>query len=379
MTCWSCGSDTTPFYTLRAVPTGSCVLLDSRQRALAYPTGDLAMSYCPACGLVQNDAFDPHLVDYTSGYEASQAFSPTFVTFANRLADGLVQRHGLEAATVLEPGCGDGDFLGVMVERTGGTGVGLDPAHVDGRGPVHLGDRVDFRQTLFTPDSDETAQVIVCRHTLEHIRDLSGFMTATARAARRTLGSIVMFEVPESIRIFATGAFWDVYYEHSTYFSVTSLRNLFHAHGLEVLRTALEFDDQYIIIDARAAGAVSDLPDPAPDPTMADAVAGFGASVAQQVEHWRAALGGYQRVVVWGASSKAVGFLAAVPGATHAVDINPHKRGSFLAGSGVEVVGPDDLARVAPEVVVVMNPVYVDEIRQMLADRGVRAEVLALG
>ena len=378
MTCWSCGAATKTFYELAAVPSGSCVLLQSEQAAKAYPTGDLSMSHCIACGLVQNDAFDPSLVDYTSGYEASQAFSPTFVRFANRLADGLVERYGLAGASVLEPGCGDGDFLGVMVERTGGTGIGLDPAHVAGRGPLHLGDRVEFRRRRFTRDSPETADVIVCRHTLEHIKDLSEFMEATATAARRRQGAIVMFEVPESVRIFANGAFWDVYYEHSTYFSVTSLRNLFGLHGLEVLRTALEFDDQYIIIDAQAS-ANGDSTAPRPDPAMADAAGGFADSVAAQVERWSRAIDGAGRVVVWGASSKAVGFLAAVPGATHAVDINPHKRGSFLAGSGVKVIGPDDVKAIAPDLVIVMNPIYTDEIRNMLVERGVDAEVVALG
>ena len=49
------------------------------------------------------------------------------------------------------------------------------------------------------------------------------------------------------------------------------------------------------------------------------------------------------------------------------VDINPHKHGKYLAGSGHQIVGPDALVEIKPDVVVVMNPIYVEEIRADLA------------
>ncbi|MDH3499488.1 MAG: class I SAM-dependent methyltransferase [Acidimicrobiia bacterium] len=377
MSCWSCGRATTPFYELKGVPTGSCVLLDTRAAAAGYQTGELALSHCRACGLVQNDAFDESLVDYGSGYEASQAFSPTFIAFAERLADGLIERYGLRGATVFEPGCGDGDFLALMVDRTDGTGLGFDPAHVPGRVPPDLAGRVEIRPERFTPHSSVQADLIVCRHTLEHINDLASFMTATAETARRTQGAVVMFEVPEARRIFETGAFWDVYYEHATYFSPVSVENLFRRHGLSPRRIELEFDDQYIIVEAQVGG--EGQVDVRSDPRIEAAVSTFSYRAARQIEHWRDVIASARRPVVWGASSKAVGFMAAVEGVTHAVDINPHKQGSFLAGSAVPVVGPDDLLAIAPDLVVVMNPIYAVEISERLAGRSLSPEVAALG
>ena len=55
-----------------------------------------------------------------------------------------------------------------------------------------------------------------------------------------------------------------------------------------------------------------------------------------------------KRVVIWGSGSKAVSFLTTlrVPDLIAAVvDINPHKHGKFLAGTGHEIVGPRALAR----------------------------------
>ncbi|NJM57780.1 MAG: hypothetical protein HC857_10560 [Synechococcales cyanobacterium RU_4_20] len=43
---------------------------------------------------------------------------------------------------------------------------------------------------------------------------------------------MVYFEVPDAERIFAERAFWDVYYEHCSYFSPPSLTALCGAAGL---------------------------------------------------------------------------------------------------------------------------------------------------
>ena len=70
-----------------------------------------------------------------------------------------------------------------------------------------------------------------------------------------------------------------------------------------------------------------------------------------------------------------------VVGAAHlagAVDINPHKHGKFLPGSGLEVVSPESLVGAPPDLVVVMNPVYVEEITMQLAELGLHPEVVAL-
>jgi hypothetical protein len=58
------------------------------------------------------------------------------------------------------------------------------------------------------------------------------------------------------------------------------------------------------------------------------------------------------------------------------VDINPHKAGKFLPGTGHAVVSPETLRDYRPEIVLAMNPVYTNEIRASLAAMGVSAEVI---
>nr|MBP6805780.1 SAM-dependent methyltransferase [Chloroflexota bacterium] len=52
------------------------------------------------------------------------------------------------------------------------------------------------------------------------------------------------------------------------------------------------------------------------------------------------------------------------------VDINPHKTGTFLAGSGQEIVAPPYLSANPPDVVIIMNPIYRAEIGRDLQAMG---------
>jgi hypothetical protein len=85
--------------------------------------------------------------------------------------------------------------------------------------------------------------------------------------------------------------------------------------------------------------------------------------------------------VIWGAGSKGVSFLNEVDtdGVVElAVDINPRKHGMHISGAGQEIVGPDALVAYRPEVVIVMNPNYRDEIAATLTDLGVDAELVVV-
>ncbi len=87
------------------------------------------------------------------------------------------------------------------------------------------------------------------------------------------------------------------------------------------------------------------------------------------------------KAVLWGSGSKAVSYLTTLgikDELEYVVDINPHKHGKFLAGSGQEIVSPEFLREYRPDAVIVMNPIYLDEIRRDLEGLGVSARVWAV-
>ena len=86
-----------------------------------------------------------------------------------------------------------------------------------------------------------------------------------------------------------------------------------------------------------------------------------------------------EHAVVWGAGAKGVTFLNGTdPDATlidRIVDVNPRKQGKFVPCSGQQVIQPEELAAAPPSLVIVMNGLYTDEIKQTLDRLGLAAEL----
>jgi hypothetical protein len=385
--CWSCGEpDPQRFYKLQSIPISSCVLLDAREEALAFPTGDLELAFCDSCGFIQNGLFDPDLLDYSQDYEESQGFSPTFEVFAQGLVDRLIERYGMRGKKVFEVGCGKGDFLSLICKSGDNVGLGIDPGYREGRLDPNI-DATVIQEFFTEPAPELTGDLICCRHTLEHIQPVGEFMDLIRRSAEQQAGSVAFFEVPDTARILREGAFWDVYYEHCSYFTLGSLGRLFRAAGFDLLSLRTGYDDQYLLLEAKVRGGEpssqvageNDLDE------IRSAVRSFVSATEKAIADWEDRLSkaraAAQKVVIWGASSKGVAFLTSLRNGDvveYAVDINPYKQGRFLPGAGQEIVGPDFLESYGPDVVIPMNPIYVEEIRSDLSRRGLTPEILAV-
>jgi SAM-dependent methyltransferase len=389
--CPACGAtELRPFHTAASVPVNSCLLLADQVEAESFPRGQLLLGFCEGCGFIANLRFRPALAEYSSRYEETQAFSPRFRDFARDLARRWVDTYDLHGKDVLEIGCGKGEFLLAMCEETGGRGIGIDPGVNPDRTEGPAADRVTWIADFYSERyAHLAADAIVCRHTLEHIQPVGDFMRLIRRSIGDRTDTVVLFELPDVLRVLEEVAFWDTYYEHCSYFSAGSLARLFRATGFEVLNVALDYDDQYLVVEARP----STTPAPA-GPRLAmeddlhalrDGVEHFATAYPAKVAEWRGAVervaaeGG--RAVIWGAGSKGVAYLNGLDLAAtirYAVDINPFKHDMYMAGSGQRIVPPAYLATYQPQLVVAMNPIYVGEIRTELERLGVDAKLVAV-
>jgi hypothetical protein len=88
-------------YSINDVPVHSTVNLSSRDEALKFPTGDLRLGFCDACGFLGNIVYDASLQDYCQNCEESQHVSPTFNKFAQELATRWIDQYRLRGKTIL--------------------------------------------------------------------------------------------------------------------------------------------------------------------------------------------------------------------------------------------------------------------------------------
>jgi SAM-dependent methyltransferase len=384
--CPSCGSSSLEaFYHLDGIPAHSVLLMPTQEVARAYPTGTLDLAACRSCGFITNTSFDQSLNEYSSTYEETQGFSPVFQEFALGLAKRWVDAYDIRGKRVLEIGCGKGEFLALMCEVGGNVGIGIDPAVAPERLSDDVRARIDFRPELFSEaHGDLDADVIVCRHTLEHIHPVGSFLRLIRATVADRAETLILFELPDVKRVLDEVAFWDLYYEHSSYFTTGSLARLFRREGFDVIDLWLDFGDQYILLDARpGTGSGPALPLEDDLDEILASVHAFSVRAPKVLADWRhriremAASG--RPVVIWGAGSKGVAFLTTLGLSDvieRAVDINPYKQGMFLPGTGTPVVSPESLVDDPPGHVIAMNPIYCGEIRDQLRGLGIDASVV---
>jgi len=365
-----------PFYEVLGVPTNSCLLIDDRAGALNFPTGDVVLAICGGCGFIFNAAWDPLRTIYSYQYEETQGFSPTFNAFNRTIAEELVSRYDVRGKTVLEIGCGKGEFLSLICKLGDNRGIGYDPSFVPDR--QHSDQNVRFMREFFTENTNEAApNLLCCKMTLEHIGQTHQFLTSVRSVANRE-DAVIFFQVPDVGRILQEGAFWDIYYEHCSYFSYLSLKHLFTGTGFAVERIWTGYGGQYLMIVASPAEHGSDIAAGDKDDVAAIVrmSASFVAAAARSRAVWLSRLrswaGAGQRTVLWGSGSKAVAFLTTLgvrDEVEHAVDINPYRVGKFLPSTGQRIVAPAFLREYRPDNVVIMNPIYRDEVKRELASQ----------
>jgi hypothetical protein len=388
-TCPNCNSQgLSLFYEVKKVPVHSCLMLSTQEEALNFPTGDVVLGYCNNCGFITNVAFDSHWSAYAPNYEDQQSFSPTFNKFALNLANNLVDKFDLHDKDLIEIGCSKGDFLLLMCELGNNRGVGIDPSVVPGRVKSKAAERVTFIQEYYSENHAKyVGDFICCRHTLEHIGPTYKFIKTVRNSIGDRTNVGIFFEIPDTVRVLKDMAFEDIYYEHCSYFTPGSLARLFRSCGFEVKDIYLEYGDQYLLIDAFPVNTPSDRIHPLEETLeqLTDNVKYFATNIQTKLDNWKQHLEKMQaqgkKVVVWGSGSKCVAFLTTlntIDKIQYVVDINPHRHGKFIPGVGKEIKSPEFLKEYQPDQIIVMNAVYCDEIKQMLGEMGVSAEVIAL-
>lgn len=386
--CPSCGSgELRAFFELSSIPTHINFLCDTRGAALESPRGEIRLVYCRGCGLISNTAFDPARLEYREGYENSLHYSTVFQEYAESQADRLIEDFGLRGKTVLEIGCGDGRFLGMLCERGGNRGIGFDPSYVAPPDAPYPGDRVRIVKDLYSEKySDLECDFVLSRQTLEHVHHPKDMLGPLRRSLGKRLGVPVFFEVPNGLFTLRRLFVWDIIYEHTSYFTAPALETTFARDGFRVEDTYEAFDGQYLCATAyptqetlrttiaQDAGA-----------WVEGHIDEFEKEYRGYVDEWRTRLDDLARqnktVVLWGGGSKGITFLNLFDlrdQISHVVDVSPKKHGKYITGQGQRIVAPEDLVDHGVDTIIVANPIYKEEIASKTSSLGLAPEFLYL-
>lgn len=385
--CQVCGgSNRELFFQQQEMPIFCNALWPTREEALNCARGNITLTFCNACGFICNRDFDAGRLDYSPEYENSLHYSARFQDYARSLAQRLIDSHDLRGKDVVEIGCGKGDFLMMLCQMGGNRGVGFDLSYKEREEHCQSDTDVKFVQDFYSQKYAEyPADLICCRHVLEHIEQPADFMSNLRAIIGQRSGTAVYFEVPNSLHTFCNMAVWDIIYEHPNYFVPLSMSAVFRRAGFEVREVRPSFNNQFLGLTAHPGNSDVDctLPCESELGQLGDEVRDFSHKYQTKRAEWldvfdRLSKKG-RRAVIWGTGSKGVTFLNTLnirEQVKYAVDINPRKQGMYVAGTGQHIVPPEVLKEHRPDLIIIMNPLYQDEIKKTAAELELSPEFL---
>jgi SAM-dependent methyltransferase len=365
MTCPVCGSKSLSEFLLRErVPVHQNLLMRDQAAAIDIPRGDLALVVCHDCGFIFNRAFDPRKIMYGEDYENTQACSPSFNEYLDELVRRMVVEQNVRDCHVVEVGCGNGLFLRKLVtyDGAGNRGYGFDPSY---RGAEsELDGRLKFSARYYdSACADVPADVIVCRHVIEHVPQPRQMLEDIKKALASAPQARIFFETPCVEWILVNLVVWDFFYEHCSYFSAASLSTAFQAAGFEVQSVQHVFEGQYLWLEAtlpKTAPRIEKRPG-----TVVIQAQRFAQLETKMKEDWDRkirALAAKDKVAVWGAGAKGVTFANLIDESRRlidcVVDLNPLKQGHYVPGTGHPIVSYQALTARGVSTAILMNPNY---------------------
>ena len=372
----------TPFLQRSQVPVHQNLVVTSQEAARSVTRGELDMVVCEDCGFVFNRAFDLSKLTYGADYDNTQSCSAYFDAYLDGLIKDLIDRQGVRNSTIVEVGCGKGQFLRKLVSFPGANnkGFGFDPSYVGL--DTDLGGRLAFRRCYYDDTcTDVAADVVVCRHVIEHVPEPMALLRSVRAALAHSPKARVFFETPCVEWILRNRVVWDFFYEHCSLFTAASLSLAFERTGFAVERVEHIFGGQYLWLEARVTDTV--LPAVQSHPETAALAQTHGADEKILRQKWLSKLLELKargKVALWGAGAKGATFANLVdPGCALidcVVDLNPNKQGCYIPGTGHPIVAPADLPRRGVSSAVLMNPNYREENLRLLAEAGIELDLI---
>ena len=376
MNCRHCRAELTLlFIDLQTAPPSNSYL--SAEQLLApekwFP---LRVRTCTICWLVQTEDY-AHVEElFASDYAYFSSFSSSWLQHAETYVGTMAERFELGATShVVEIASNDGYLLRYVKDR-GIPCLGIEPTASTAAAARARG--IDVVEEFFgvalanrLVAEGRAADLTAANNVLAHVPDINDFVAGFARLLQPS--GVATFEFPHLMRLVADCQFDTIYHEHFSYLSMTAVDRIFAANGLMV------FDVEELPTHGGSLRVFAQRRDLGKRPVTA-AVAALLAveerAGLQSTEYYR----GFQaraerikddllrfllqakregkRVGGYGAAAKGntlLNFAGVRPDLLPwVVDRNPAKRGKFLPGSRIPVVGEERLQADQPNYILVL-------------------------
>ena len=309
---------------------------------------------------VENVLFQPNKIRYNRTYQNDQSNSEVFCLHMKKIYQKVKNKFP-KGSKLVEVGCGKGKFLEIVNHDGHFDYCGFDTAYE--------GKDKKIEKRYLTKKDNIHADVVILRHTLEHIQSPHLFLSLLSEIFPPS--ALIFIEVPQLDWIEENQILFDFTYEHVNYFNTYSLSSFFS----KVIDSGnlLCGQAQYLMAKFESL-------DLSQWETYADLDQWQNYEFSYYYDAFRALTSRFKKfkkIWVWGGATKGVLFLKHLSkcdkklfkSIVGVVDINPMKQGNFTPSTSLKIVSPKTFLSEAinkETIIIVMNPNYFSEIKDLI-------------
>jgi len=364
----------------------------SRQSALQCDKENVHFVFCVDCQFTYNKNFDPSVMDYQEDIESSRKYSEYFNNYIISVCKQVNDVFSVRKKTIVEIGCGDGQFLIELRKLFKYEGYGFDPSLIRSNRVPH------YKDLKFVPDNynsdylNKKPDLIVLRHILEHIADPNDFLTPII-CNQEVHPSGIYVEVPDWEWIVDNDQVMMFSNDHCSYYSKNSLELALSLCGFKCEQLSVTFEDEYLQYFGKEI-SLNDTPESLKynrglhlkgysGTDLNSKTKSFIRRIPKVLERFKSYFSGTSNdAVLYGAGGKGTILLSTL-GISYeqlpfVVDSNPNKHNTYIPVTGQQIIPPDHLKIIRPRYVLITNPSYYIEIASQLDSLGVKAQIITI-
>lgn len=337
-------------------------LFDDEEQAKKDFTG-ISFVKCDYCHHVQISKDMPQ--EFYSDYVMTVSHSDKMYDFQVEQAEFFIKKFNLKNKTVLEVGCGDGNFLSLLKERNV-TVWGNEPSAPFRKLALNRKLEVDelfVNENYFHPNAPFDA--VVSREVMEHVPAPVEFLKNIRKILKPE--GCVLIEVPNFEKALKDLRYYDMFPDHLSYFTRESLTAAMLISGFKNVEIFYGMDEEFIYATAQN-----------------HYIENRNLISAKEIisNDFEELFSKFKNIVIWGAGGKGIATLGSLNEAKkikYVVDSDNFKQEKYLPSSGIVVKPPSVLFDDKDvDLLVITNLAYTDEILKILKENNFNRQIKIL-
>jgi SAM-dependent methyltransferase len=351
-----------------------------------YP---LKVMVCSQCRLAQTVDYVDHRHLFADDYAYLSSYSTSWLEHCKLYVSQMVQRFHLDnRSNVVEVAANDGYLLQYVKDR-GIPCFGIEPTKLAADKAREKS--IDIVEDFFgvklassLATAGRQADLMTANNVLAHVPDINDFVKGFSILLKP--GGVATFEFPHLLNLIQKTQFDTIYHEHFSYLSLFSVDTIFRMNGLQV------FDVEEIPTHGGSLRVFAQRADNHPFPVSEQVAAllererkagmledGIYLEFSHKLQQIKNDLLSFlieqnrqgKMVVAYGAAAKGNTLMNFTGVRTdyipYVVDRNPAKKGKYMPGSHIPIVGEEKLREDHPDYVLILPWNIRDEIIHQLS------------